>query len=193
MSDQRRWGGWFQTFTVRPFFPEDPWPEDIAIQDIAHALSLECRFGGHCRVHYSVAQHSIHVSEIMEKRFGCAAVPGALLAGLLHDASEAYLKDVVHPLKRSPVMAGYRQLEEHLQRLILATFGVHRHFERHATPIKQADMVALATEARDLLGPLLPGWECSQEPDAKIIVPMTCPEAEAAFLERFHRLEREMG
>lgn len=59
-----RAGDWMQTFTGRQFWPMDPRPEDLDILDIAHALSLLCRFGGHCQRFYSVAEHSVHVSTL---------------------------------------------------------------------------------------------------------------------------------
>ena len=53
---------WIQTYSGKKFYPLDPRPEDIDIRDIAHALSLNCRFNGHCRCFYSVAEHSVGVS-----------------------------------------------------------------------------------------------------------------------------------
>ena len=79
-------GSWLQTYTGIQFWPLDPRPEEIDIQDIAHALSLLCRFNGHCQRFYSVAEHSVHVSTILAPEFG--------LWGLLHDAAEAYLSDI---------------------------------------------------------------------------------------------------
>src|SRR4051812_30250690 len=84
-----RVGNWMQTFTGRQFWPVDPRADEIAIEDIARALAMTCRFGGHVRFHYSVAQHSFLVSLV------CS--PEHALWGLLHDASEAYLGDVVWP------------------------------------------------------------------------------------------------
>lgn len=67
-ADDRR-GDWIQTFTGRRFWPLDPRPEDVCIEDIAHALSLKCRFGGHCTRFYSVAEHSVHVSNYVPAEF----------------------------------------------------------------------------------------------------------------------------
>lgn len=97
-----RRGGWMQTYTGKAFYPLDPRPDEVCIDDIAHALSQIPRFGGHARRHYSVAQHSWHMSCL----FG-----NPLLAyqALLHDAQEAYLGDIVQPLKsclQMPALTG---------------------------------------------------------------------------------------
>src|ERR1019366_9954250 len=85
--------GAIRTYSGVRFKPLDPDPA-VGISDIAHALANQCRFGGHSSAFYSVAQHSVRVSEI------CAAEDA--LWGLLHDASEAYLVDVPAPLKQLP-------------------------------------------------------------------------------------------
>jgi hypothetical protein len=56
---QNRAGDWIQTFSGRRFYPADPRPDDMDIGDVAHALSMVCRFNGHVRFHYSVAQHAV--------------------------------------------------------------------------------------------------------------------------------------
>jgi len=81
---------WITTYTGKRFHYLDPQPEEIDIVDIAHALSLTCRFGGHCKEFYSVAEHSIRVAEIVPKEFQ--------LLALLHDAGEAYTGDVQSPI-----------------------------------------------------------------------------------------------
>lgn len=73
-------GDWMQTYTGRRFWPLDPVAGDIEIMDIAHALSNQCRYAGHTRFHYSVAQHSVQVSENV--------APEHALWGLLHDAPD---------------------------------------------------------------------------------------------------------
>ena len=82
----KRKGDWMQTHSGIQFWPLDPRPEDILIEDIAHALSNQCRFAGHCCFHYSVAQHSVLVSENVPAQDA--------MWGLLHDAGEAYLVDL---------------------------------------------------------------------------------------------------
>ena len=115
-------------------------PACIDIEDIAHALSMVCRFAGHCPRHYSVAQHSMLVADLVSEEYK--------LAALLHDASEAYLGDVTSPLKHSGQMRGYRELEGIIQ------FGIDRHYgiDSHAVAIKEADLRALYIEGRSFWG-----------------------------------------
>jgi uncharacterized protein len=140
-----------QTFSGRAFRPLSPEAADVDPQDVAHALSNICRFGGHSRVFLSVAQHSCVVADavaegggdLVERRWA-----------LLHDASEAYLGDLPHPLKhRTPLGAAYREAEE---RLMLA---ICERFELPPEPpalVKRVDRAVLAAERRALMAA---GWE----------------------------------
>jgi hypothetical protein len=173
-------GDWIQTFSGRAVWPLDPRPEEIVIEDIAHALSMQCRFTGHVRRFYSVAQHSVHVSSTCD--------PSDALAGLLHDASEAYLVDLARPIKRSAGLHGYRLAEQRLQRVIYQRFGLP---VVEPASVELADKIMLGIEARDLMGPLLPGWEkwTDQLPaDLRIDRCWTPDEAEELFLARFAEL-----
>jgi 5'-deoxynucleotidase YfbR-like HD superfamily hydrolase len=176
-GDQRR-GDWLQTYTGRLFYPGDPRPEDVDVEDIAHALSNVCRFAGHCREFYSVAQHSVIVSS--------AIYPALALHGLLHDAAEAYVHDITRPMKHLPEMAGYRSIEAAVEHAIFSRFGLIVN-EEIATAIKAADNRALMTERRDLLR-IQRAWTVRGEPLAEPIVPMLPAAAKAAFLRRFHEL-----
>lgn len=169
--------GWIQTFTGKKFYPADPKIEDICIEDIAHALSMMCRFTGHCREFYSVASHSVYVSRVCSKE--------NQLYGLLHDASEAYITDVARPVKRLKELEGYRAIEKSLQKAICQKFGLP---EIEPEEVKEADVKMLATEARDLMFPLHPDWKQPTKPYwFKIDVPLP-HEAEIIFLERFKEL-----
>ena len=87
-------GSWMQLHSARKAFPLSPDADVIHINDIAHSLSNICRFNGHCNFHYSVAQHSLYVAAIVAK-----VDPALAIYGLLHDAGEAFLSDVVSPIK----------------------------------------------------------------------------------------------
>jgi uncharacterized protein len=137
---------WMQTSTGKKFFPASPQVEDVCIEDIAHALSRICRFGGHSHAHYSVSQHSVLVSRYVEDNGGTRQ---EILHGLLHDASEAYLGDVVWPLKQAPQMNGYRELEVLVENCVAMKFGLTLTMP---AVVKTGDLVVLATEKRDVMG-----------------------------------------
>ncbi len=168
---------WIQTYTGRRFSPTKPMAEAIVIQDIAHALSMQCRFSGHCNFFYSVAQHSVLVSYICDEQ--------DKLFGLLHDASEAYLVDLPSPLKRSGQFEAYIQFEAQMQTAICKRFGLE---DKEPESVKIADKVMLATEARDLLVNIRSDWKVPHNPLPFKIEPWTPAQAEQAFLERFNEL-----
>jgi hypothetical protein len=114
--------GKIRTFTGKYVNPLALRAADICIEDIAHHLSLLCRYTGACPQHYSVGQHSLEVSAGMALRF--AGSKEATLAGLLHDASEAYLNDIASPVKHAPLMAEYRRIEHETGKLIFCVFGL---------------------------------------------------------------------
>lgn len=110
--------------------------EDVEINDVAHALSMICRWGGHVRDAYNVAQHSVLVSEIVEERY-----PQYALHGLLHDATEAYVGDVVGPLKAH--LPEFRRIERGVWIAIAERFDLDPKIPRE---VHEADKIALATE-----------------------------------------------
>lgn len=144
---------WMLTYSGRVFHPLAPQPEQVAIIDIAHSLANQCRFAGHCRVHYSVAQHSVYVSDLL-RPLGVEAQ----LAGLLHDAAEAYLVDLPSPVK--VFMTEYCASEK------IVTAAIWKAFEvlvpENTAAIKTADNIVLATEMRDLMAPVAaPRYICA--------------------------------
>jgi hypothetical protein len=135
-------GPYLQTVSGRWVNPFDPDPKQLDAGDIARALANQCRFGGHSRVFYSVAQHSVIVSRLVEERGGDVE---EVFAALMHDATEAYLGDMPHPLKhRSPLGAAFREAEAHLEQAIRDRFGI----KPGVREIKEADRALLATERR---------------------------------------------
>ncbi len=119
---------------------------DIRIEDIAHALSLICRFGGHTKEHYSVAQHSLLVARILS---AMDASPAVRLAGLMHDAHEAYIGDIPTPIKDALGLC-WHELELQAADAVQDAFGLSSVMQSNKAIIKHADLVALATERRDL-------------------------------------------
>lgn len=109
------------TYTKRRFNPIQPSEENIVIEDVAHALSLLSRAGGHSEIFYSVAQHCINCAREAQARGYSERVQ---LACLLHDASEAYIGDITRPFKRH--MQFYLEVEERLQSAIWHILGVSK-------------------------------------------------------------------
>lgn len=168
---------WIQTFSGRRFNPTNPHVDAIVIQDIAHSLSMQCRFSGHCKKFYSVAQHSVLVSHICDR--------ADALWGLLHDASEAYLVDIPRPLKRSGKFEEYRKMETVMTRAICKRFGLP---ESEPPSVKKADTILLATEARDLMAPLRSDWIQPEEPLPFKIEAWDHQTAKNNFMKRFFQL-----
>lgn len=161
-----RRGSWIQTFTGRRFWPMDPRSEDVCILDIVHALSMLCRYGGHTRKFYSVAEHSVHLYE--HARAFAPSNPSLWVAALLHDASEAYLVDVPRPVK--PFLVGYRDAERQVEVAIARALEVphadeYPHIKEWDTRILVDEWKALMPPhdwAMKLGGPLgvkIEGWE----------------------------------
>jgi hypothetical protein len=181
MTNQRI-GDWIQVASGGRFWPMDPRPSEVNIEDIAHTLSNQCRFSGHVSEFYSVAQHSVLVSLWCD--------PADALWGLLHDASEAYLIDVPRPIKRLPEMQAYRAAEDAVMECVRERFGLGQYMP---ASVHAADEKALATEARDLMSPLDPGWSYwldDIDADPTRIHPVAPDVARRAFLARWDELTK---
>jgi 5'-deoxynucleotidase YfbR-like HD superfamily hydrolase len=178
-------GPYLQTVSGRWVNPFEPDPAQLDIGDIARALANQCRFGGHCRAFYSVAQHSVHVSELIEQRGGDTE---DVFAALMHDASEAYLGDMPHPIKhRSPLGASFREAEKHLERAIHERFGI----KDESPEIKRADRALLATERRAFM---VETWDWPELAGVKPLEGLELTawppdQAEREFSRRFAELE----
>ncbi len=169
--------GKIRTYGGRIVAPFDLKHEDIDLDDIAHALSNECRYGGHCRF-ISVAQHSVLVARHLPIELQ--------LWGLLHDGSEAYLKDIPKPLKVLPQFAFYREAEERILQTISERFDLPWPIPAQ---VEEADARAWATEWRDVCIPTQEGtgprWEvppANIEPYAETIDPWSPPRAYDWFI-----------
>lgn len=175
-------GGWIQTFTGKKFFPLNPRVEDVCIDDIAHALSNVCRYGGHCRQFYSVAQHCCMVSDW---------IPEFKLEALMHDATEAYLGDMVRPVKHSEGMKGFRDAEARLEWSIAAALDLD-FLPETVKLVKEYDNRALFTEKKFILTHQGMLWSSPVEPlPVAYLTPWTPEQAEEEFLERYFSLQRK--
>ncbi len=110
-------GYFMHTYSGKKFFPLDPRPHEIFILDIAHALAHQCRFNGHTTKFYSVAEHSWHCSYLVPEEFAMEA--------LMHDAAEAYVGDIIRPLKLIPdIKSVYGPIEEAVERAVAKRFDL---------------------------------------------------------------------
>lgn len=170
-------GGWMQTFTGRAFYPMAPLTEDVDPADIAHALSLICRYGGHTKVFYSVAEHCVLMSY--------AVSPASALWALLHDATEAYVGDMVRPLKQ--MIPAYRDVEDRLSNVIADRFGISR---TCPDEVKQADLRILHDERDALMGDPPQPWRSLEgvRPLGVQVMGWAPEYAERQYLDRLHQL-----
>lgn len=164
------------TYTGKFVDPMNMRPEDICLPDIAHALAMKCRFGGHCREFYSIAQHcclaATHIQPICQHDRALA---------LLHDASEAYLFDIPTPLKERGDQLF--ELEVSTELVLLDTI-----IEKYLPNVKRGtwegiDHQLLITECRTFMN----NWEhipvANEIPSVHIsITPWSWQRAEQTFL-----------
>jgi uncharacterized protein len=182
---KRRWGGGrvlndaILTFSGRVVRPLDPDPTDIDINDIAHSLANQCRFTGHTKDFFSVAQHAIIVSQLCDY--------DDALWGLLHDGTEAYLADLARPIKHQDGLGViYRKAESRLMDAIAIRFGLEGDIPES---VKWADEVALRSEMRDLMPSRINRLHSLRGDKLDYtIIPMMPHQAERAFMLRFFDL-----
>jgi uncharacterized protein len=159
---------WVQTWSGQAVCLVDPNPATIRRVDITRALTRLPRFNGHTEEVYTVAQHSVLVARIAatELRGTYGAPPAFTAAALLHDAHEAYMGDIVRPVAALPGFeAPVAQLKARLQRAIHLALGLPEVLpDDWRAAIHRADMIALATEARDLMGKPPQPWGLTAEP-----------------------------
>lgn len=134
------------TFTGKKFDPLNMTTEDVSLEDIAHALSLMCRGGGHLKHFYSVGQHSINCMKEAKARNYPERIQ---LACLLHDASEAYIADIIRPVKVH--LPDYYKIEDEIMNCIFKKFGLSYLSEEEAAAWKQIDDEILDHELKNLM------------------------------------------
>lgn len=181
--------GWITTFTGKQFniadflLTDDPFSASlIDIRDIAHSLALTCRFAGHCKSHFSVAEHSLYVASEVARRY----TPALFLEGLMHDATEAYIHDISKPLKE--LLPEYQIIEHNLDKAIRRRFCL---FDKIPEEVKKVDYMLLVSEAKHVG---IKNWEkwMVREGDTEVISldkmkeRWIFPNPEEEFLRRFH-------
>lgn len=173
-------GDWMQTFTGRRFYPLDPQADEIDPVDIAHALSLICRYGGHVKRFYSVAEHCVLLS--------LAVAPEHALWALLHDAAEAYVGDMIRPLKQQ--MPSYPPIEDEVLRVLAVRFGL-RVWPGGIFPpaVKDADNRILIDERAQALTATSDSWGIDHLEPLDVTLAFLRPEeAEAVYTDRLAEL-----
>lgn len=181
--DKGRRGEWLPTWSGRRFWLLDPRPQDIVIEDIAQGLSRTSRYYGATRgdVGYTVAQHSVLASHL--------GAPEHRLALLLHDASEAYVGDVISPLKKL-LGQTYRDIEDRIMVAVASRFNFSWGADEVQQAVQLADEVLLATEVRDLLPLQFVTQDVEEPPLPFTIEPWSQERAKEEFLCRFWDLTR---
>jgi hypothetical protein len=164
-----------QTFTGRFVEPLNVIATDVDIRDVAHALSNVCRFQGHVRDFYSVAQHCVLCAGLVPLRHA--------LAALLHDAPETYLCDLAGPVKRDTELGlMYKAMEERTAWAIEDAFLLPRHSLEHEH-VKNADWAILQVEGRQLMP--ANGWARADILPGMLIEPWAPKRAEREYLATF--------
>jgi hypothetical protein len=173
--DLHRIGDWIQTYSGKCFWPLDPRHEEVELRDIAHALSMKCRYAGHVKRFYSVAEHSVLVSMAVPAEFA--------LDALLHDAAEAYSSDIPRPLKKS--LTEWDAIEARIFASIAVRFGLTR-----KTPacVKDIDFAITANERAALMTPCARDWALPPAVPGVEIQALDPWHAEQAFLERYYEI-----
>jgi hypothetical protein len=172
---QTRVGDWMQTASGRQFWPLDPRPHEVCIEDIAHALAMLCRYGGHCLRFYSVAEHSVLLARSVPRSYR--------LWALLHDAAEAYTIDLIRPLKRS--LPEYKKIEASVMHAICVRFNLHL-----GVPaiVKLNDNRLLADEKLQNMAAEPERWDDLAEPLGVVLQYWSPDRARAEFLSEFERI-----
>jgi uncharacterized protein len=176
--DSFREGDWMQTQSGLRFFPLDPRPRDFDITDIAHALSMLCRYNGHVDQFYSVAEHCVLISQ--------AVRPEYALDGLMHAAAEAYVGDMIRPLKVN--IGQYKAIEDGILYVLAGRFGTTWPIPEE---VHEASNRILLTERAALLRNTSHAWDPyleSLDPLDVEIQGWAPAEAKAEFLARFEEV-----
>jgi len=171
-----------ETYTGKKFYFLEPQETEVDIIDIAHSLSMQCRYTGHCRKFYSVAEHCIHVADLCSDE--------SKLYGLLHDASEAYLTDIASPVK--PFLQNYKMMEKQIMSTVYEKFGLEPSLP---IEVQKIDLAILRTEADQLMISRGKDWVVNKnnsEPLLSVEIKCYAPtEAKEKFLEMFGDLYEE--
>jgi len=187
--------GWIPTFSGVGFQPITPKTSNVRIEDIARGLSYKFRYGGQTEP-VTIAEHSILVSRVIEVLW---PESNQMLAGLLHDACEAYTHDIQGPVRKSirvqlpdGSLISWGDMERKINQVIAKALGIGQDFYQ-APEVHAADIITLALEKEQIPTlKQLDSWGTPVVPAAvlsKLKVEFLSPEmAKDAFLGRFYSL-----
>ena len=188
MREVQRKGDWFPLCSGRPWYPLDPRPEEVTVEDIAHHLSNICRYTGAPRWHYPVSQHAVLVCRWLRS---AGHGPLIQMQGLHHDDPEALsgFGDVVRPVKRSvPAIA---EIEDNIWNVAVAPkFDLPTDLYPIVT---EADLRICADEKEQVLEPALIPWKSNPEPLGVTILYWSPAEAKHQYLNEHYRLLGELA
>lgn len=172
---EERTGAWIQTYSGKRFYFTNPNPDDLDIEDVAQALSKQCRFAGHIKKFYSVAEHSLYVSYLSQNP----------LEGLLHDASEAFLVDMPSPIKAE--LPEYRKVEQGIMDVVAKKWNFPWPM---SADTHECDRIMLVEEAESLLNTCEWIEEYRPKSGRRGILPvgLSPDEAYTAFMTRYKQL-----
>lgn len=205
-----REGDWIQTYTGKKFWPLDPRPEEIDIEDIAHSLSLQCRFNGQSDHFYSISAHSVNVTEFTARVYHKEdqfwqefnldyaeekiEYDDMVLWALLHDSAEAYCTDVPRPIK--PYLTNYKEIENGIMDAVAQKFELPTLPEEHKAFLKSIDTLMLMVEHNELgmAKKAQEPWPCppflkNKWPTIKLIINESWEQDKLEFLSFFETLE----
>ena len=172
---------WIETYTGKKVTPLNMKEEDLNIEDIAHSLALQCRFTGHCRQFYSIAEHSVRVAGVVTKLMLEERIKNATDPLSISVPSDVFVKDTARPIKDTKRI----ELENTIQGTITQRFLLSG---ADAALIKKADNIMLATEACCLMRSV-EGWNFPEPPlDESSFTPSAPNKAEQLFLARYKEL-----
>lgn len=174
-ENKRKPSDFIQTFSGRQYWPLDPDPADIFIVDIAHALSNQCRFTGHCEFFYSVAQHSVLGSYLVPEEHQ--------LQFLMHDSPEAFITDIARPVKKE--LGNYLEIEELNWRAICSRYAINPVMHES---VKAMDNAMLLAERDQIMKVPPADWSVPGEPANTRIEYWSPERAKREFLDRFNEL-----
>lgn len=181
MSEQRR-GDPIGTYTGGDFYPLDPDPGAVNLSDIANGLANTCRYAGQCQFYYSVATHSLYVSEELAEQGGKLQ-----LYGLLHDAAEAYVSDVPRPVKRE--LEKFERIETDVLDAVWTGLDIPAPTDQQWEMVMEADDRLFRYEADTLLAE----FEPSTVPDLSYeLSPCSPATVRKQFLDRARELRQQL-